>query len=152
MITAEYVTVHCSATKDNEACDISLIRKWHQDKGWSDVGYHYVIQPDGEVQLGRPISRQGAHVAGANQFNIGVCLIGTEKYTEKQFNSLHNTLRTIELVSDWKPWNLRCHYQWESAIKQGKTCPNIEITDLLHWYLTESFFAIDKYLIDNSII
>jgi hypothetical protein len=39
-------------------------------RGWSDIGYHYLICPDGEVMVGRPITRTGA---GAIGYNAGVC-------------------------------------------------------------------------------
>lgn len=146
----EYVTIHCSATRNFEELDIGVIRSWHLNKGFSDVGYHYVIQPSGEVQIGRPINKRGAHVKDENIGNIGVCLIGNDKFEYAQFNSLRNTLKTIELVSDWKTWNLRCHYEWPSAIKQQKTCPNMRVTDILHWYLTDSDKSICKYLIDAN--
>src|SRR5665648_425448 len=39
----------------------AMIRAWHKTKGWSDIGYHFVIGPDGRCEQGRPIYRPGAH-------------------------------------------------------------------------------------------
>ena len=49
------IIIHCSATPGLKNFDVKDIRDWHVNgNGWSDVGYHYVIKLDGEVQLGRP--------------------------------------------------------------------------------------------------
>jgi len=52
------------------------IRQWHKLRGWSDIGYHYVIRRDGRIELGRPIEQVGAHVKGHNSDSIGVCMVG----------------------------------------------------------------------------
>ena len=44
-----------------------------------------------------------------------------------------------------KKYDLYCHYQFASAIKQGKTCPNIPINNLLYWYINGDEKAIQKY-------
>ena len=44
--------------------------------GWADVGYHYLVQKDGKIVLGRPIAAQGAHARGANRTSVGICVIG----------------------------------------------------------------------------
>ena len=36
-------------------------KSWHLDRGWSDIGYHYLIDRDGTVTEGRPIEKSGAH-------------------------------------------------------------------------------------------
>jgi len=41
--------------------DAAMIREWHMTKGWSDIGYHFVIGPDGHCEEGRPLYRPGAH-------------------------------------------------------------------------------------------
>jgi len=51
------------------------IRNWHLSNGWSDIGYHRVIAPDGTIALGRSLWDQGAHVRGHNRGTVGICLI-----------------------------------------------------------------------------
>ncbi|MDO5704053.1 MAG: N-acetylmuramoyl-L-alanine amidase [Paracoccus sp. (in: a-proteobacteria)] len=79
----EEIVVHCAATRPlwmaavPLAAKLAEIRRWHmQERGWSDIGYHYVIDRDGEHVPGRPINRIGAHVVGRNQGTIGICLLG----------------------------------------------------------------------------
>jgi len=71
------IIVHCSYTPPSMNIGAETIRDWHVNgNGWSDIGYHYVIRRNGEVELGRPIERAGAHVRGHNADSIGVCLVG----------------------------------------------------------------------------
>lgn len=76
------IIVHCSATQPNWAHDKSAdwkvqeFRRWHLARGWSDIGYHWAVDRDGEIAAGRPMSRVGAHVKGRNTGTIGICLVG----------------------------------------------------------------------------
>ncbi len=68
---------HCSATKDDADVTVEQIRDWHVNgRGWSDIGYHFVIELDGSVKAGRPLARKGAHVRGHNATSIGICYVG----------------------------------------------------------------------------
>ena len=71
-----YIVLHCSATRPAQFVDASIIRQWHKAKGWSDIGYHYVIRRDGTVEPGRAETAIGAHVAGHNASTLGICLVG----------------------------------------------------------------------------
>lgn len=90
------IAIHCSATKPDQVVDTDIIRQWHLDRGWSDIGYHYIIERDGSTETGRPIERAGAHVQGNNQNSIGICLVGgidkngkpDANYTRFQWDSL----------------------------------------------------------------
>lgn len=70
------IVVHCSATKATSNVTIHDVRKWHTDKGWSDIGYHFFIELDGAIKIGRDINKAGAHVLGHNAHTIGVCYAG----------------------------------------------------------------------------
>lgn len=70
--------IHCSGTPEGEDYTVEQIRRDHKVKGWSDIGYHYVIYRDGSVHEGRDVNFQGAHCAdgGGNIGSIGICYIG----------------------------------------------------------------------------
>ena len=76
------IIIHCSATPEGKPFTVENIRRWHTlpvskgGRGWSDIGYHYVIYLDGSVHNGRPVEKIGAHCAGQNAKSIGVCYIG----------------------------------------------------------------------------
>lgn len=70
------IIVHCSATPEGEDFTVEQIRKMHLGRGWSDIGYHYVIYRDGSIHKGRDEAKSGAHCTGHNTISIGVCYIG----------------------------------------------------------------------------
>lgn len=140
------VTIHCSATPNGRKYDISKIDAYHKSIGFKSCGYHLVIQPDGEVQRGRGLNKVGAHVKGANDYNIGICLIGMDKFSLAQFEALRGELEGIRLVYDIPLWKMFGHYEFTSAKIQAKTCPNIRIPNLLYWLLTHDETAIREFL------
>lgn len=70
------IIVHCSATQEGKDFCAADIDKWHKQRGWKCIGYHYVIKLDGTVETGRAESEIGAHCSGQNANSIGVCYIG----------------------------------------------------------------------------
>jgi N-acetylmuramoyl-L-alanine amidase len=93
----KYIVIHCSDEPAGRKTDANTIRKWHRQRGWLDIGYHYVVKTDGDVEVGREPDVMGAHVRGHNQHSIGICLIGGAKddlsgpednFTDAQWNSL----------------------------------------------------------------
>lgn len=64
---------HSTATKEGQDISMETVRTWHLDRGWSDIGYHYVIELDGSVKAGRPLIRSGAHGRGNNEFANKAC-------------------------------------------------------------------------------
>ena len=70
------IIVHCSATPEGKDYPIDTIRQWHKERGFSDIGYHYVVHLDGRVEDGRDVNIAGAHCSGHNSRSIGICYIG----------------------------------------------------------------------------
>lgn len=70
------IVVHCTATEEGEDYSVEWIRKVHKSKGYSDIGYHYVIYRDGSLHVGRNINLVGAHARGFNTGSIGVVYVG----------------------------------------------------------------------------
>ena len=70
------IILHCSATPEGRDHDVEDIRRWHLRRGFSDIGYHYLIHIDGTIEPGRPIEKRGAHTAGFNKGSIGICYVG----------------------------------------------------------------------------
>lgn len=76
MRTINHLVIHCSATVEGKDFNAKDIDRWHKQKGWKGIGYHYVIKLDGTIEKGRPDSEIGAHVQGHNTNSIGICYIG----------------------------------------------------------------------------
>jgi N-acetylmuramoyl-L-alanine amidase len=72
------IIVHCAATPEGKDFTVADIRAWHKARGWSDIGYHYVVYRDGRILEGRPVGQVGAHCAdkGKNKGTIGICYVG----------------------------------------------------------------------------
>ena len=76
MRTITEIIIHCTATRPNAICTVESIRRYHRSLGWHDIGYHYVIYPDGSVHSGRPVEQAGAHCPGHNARSIGIAYVG----------------------------------------------------------------------------
>lgn len=77
------IFVHCSATRPTWWAGKSAqeqtaeIKRWHTDeRGWSDIGYHFVVGRDGTVVEGRPVERTPAAQRGHNKGSIAICVLG----------------------------------------------------------------------------
>lgn len=90
-----FTSTSAAATYDR----IEQIRQIHtRDRGWSDIGYHYVIDRQGRVIEGRPIAYQGAHVSENNPHNLGVLVLGNfdqQRPTKKQVAALGSFLKLM---------------------------------------------------------
>ena len=72
----DYIVVHCTATPEGQDQTVAQIKAGHLKRGFSDVGYHYIIYRDGTVHEGRDVDISGAHVSGYNAHSIGVAYVG----------------------------------------------------------------------------
>ena len=70
------IIIHCSATKVGQDFTAADIDRWHRERGFNGIGYHYVVCLDGRLERGRDISLAGAHCKGWNEHSIGICYIG----------------------------------------------------------------------------
>lgn len=76
MRTINKIIIHCSATPEGREVTVADIDRWHRERGFTQIGYHYVIYLDGSIHNGRPEHITGAHCLGQNQTSIGICYIG----------------------------------------------------------------------------
>ncbi|MDD4980665.1 MAG: N-acetylmuramoyl-L-alanine amidase [Candidatus Omnitrophica bacterium] len=95
--------IHHSASPDVSA---KTIDKWHKERGWSGIGYHFVIRVDGKIEKGRPLSKKGAHAKGRNHY-IGICLTGYDTFTPTQTKSLVFLLNNLG-VKEIFPHHEKC--------------------------------------------
>ena len=75
--TIKEIIVHCTATPEGKDYTVKDIRNWHKDRGWSDIGYHYVVYRNGDVLVGRDVDIVGAHAGPKNNtYSIGIVYVG----------------------------------------------------------------------------
>ncbi len=91
------IVIHCSASPNGREDTAEDIHRWHKEKGWDGIGYHYVIERKGKLVNGRPEYWQGAHASGHNENSLGICLIGTDEFTIEQWSILDNLLRKLSI-------------------------------------------------------
>lgn len=128
----DFIAVHCSATRPSQQIDVDDMRKWHKAKGWSDVGYHYVITRAGRVQKGREEDRVGAHVEGFNGRSIGICLVGG--VSEEDFTKPENNFTPLQMTA-LRNLLEQLAKRYPGAVVQGhrdfpnvkKACPSFDV-------------------------
>lgn len=75
------ITILNTVVVHHSALDLSYgpleVQKLHMEqKGYADVGYHYLINEAGKIYEGREITVRGAHTGGYNTGTVGVVLLG----------------------------------------------------------------------------
>jgi N-acetylmuramoyl-L-alanine amidase len=129
MRAIDKIIIHCSATPEGRDVKTSTIKQWHTAKGWSDIGYQYVIELDGSVNMGRDIDRIGAHTRGENTGSIGICYVGgmdanmehpKDTRTAKQKEALKCLIS--DLKSTYGALTVHGHNEFAS-----KACPSFDV-------------------------
>lgn len=124
------IIVHCSATAEGKDFTISDITRWHRQRGFTTIGYHYVVYRDGSIHTGRDVNVAGAHCTGHNTNSIGVCYIGgcdvdgrspKDTRTEAQKASLFKLLKDLKCL--YPNAKIRGHRDFAS-----KACPSFDAT------------------------
>ncbi len=133
----EHIVIHCADTKPDMEVDAARIKRWHLKRGWSDIGYHYIIKRNGTIEQGRDrdndgniLEEIGAHVKGYNRNSIAICWVGGYDGIDNRTNEQKTSLETlIKLLHEIYP-NARIlgHKDFPGV---SKNCPSFEVTDWL---------------------
>ena len=128
---------------------LRAIQDLHQFvRGWSDIGYHFVVDKAGNIYQGRPETVIGAHVLDNNTGNIGVCVLGCyhppELYcgdwlTDATTNSLVALYAWISGEYNYDPNVLRGHRDYPY---NNTSCPGNNVYEKLSWFRDE----IERYM------
>ena len=129
LLSIDRFIVHCSDSDYAYHDDISVINKWHMERGWVCVGYHFFIKKNGEVQYGRPIKYVGAHCKSFNHNSIGICLSGSTMFDPiTQYKALRvlfkQLLIAFGLFSVPRDTFKIFHHR---DLNPHKTCPNFDL-------------------------
>ncbi len=132
MRTINQIIIHCSATPPDMDIGMLEINEWHLDRGWSGIGYHWVIRRDGTLERGRNEKNQGAHVRGHNKNSIGICLVGgkgskhndyaSDHYNPAQLGTLLELINTK--MHEYPDVTIHGHNEFSS-----KACPGFNVSD-----------------------
>lgn len=125
------IIVHCAATPEGKNFTVEDIDRWHKQRGFKCIGYHYVVYLNGSVHAGRAEEEIGAHCTGHNKYSIGVCYIGgvaKDGKTPKDTRNPAQRLALLKLLKDLKE-------KYPKAVIRGhrdfaaKACPSFDATE-----------------------
>lgn len=133
MLDIQEIIIHCSCTTVNAPITAAKIKEWHQKAGMSDIGYHFIIERDGTITDGRPMTEPGEHCPGHNDHSIGICYIGGKDHmgmpadtrTPEQMDSL---LILVEQLQRMFPGiRIHGHNEYDPQVQ----CPNFSVPSWL---------------------
>ena len=124
------IIIHCADTPIHMDIGVDQIREWHVgERGWDDVGYHYVIKRAGELEQGREDSIVGAHAMSHNANSLGVCLIGGKSVdNHPEVNYTWNQWKTLkDLCFNLRRTHTHAIIIGHNDVTTLKTCPNFNV-------------------------
>ncbi len=146
------IVIHCSASPNERSLftgkagtpgfrdPVHEIDAWHKQRAFKRdtywrgrqnssleaIGYHYVIARNGALFTGRHEDEPGAHVAGWNAPSLGICLVGTDKFTDLQWAQL--ALTVSGLAKSGSPFRWRRQSWMSAAANTSSTRPEFAAT------------------------
>ena len=141
VITA--IILHCTATPEGREVSVATIRAGHLARGFSDIGYHYLIGLDGTIHKGRPVEKIGAHCTGQNAHSIGVSYVGgvaadgktpKDTRTKAQRESMARLVK--ELLGEYPGAEVKGHRDYSPDLNGNgtvepcewiKACPSFDV-------------------------
>lgn len=103
------IVVHCTASPNGRWTTTADIDAWHKVRGFRrepparlqhnpelfSIGYHHVIYTNGTIATGRSHAEVGAHAAGHNANSLGIALVGTDRFSVAQWQSLRELINAL---------------------------------------------------------
>lgn len=109
-INVSHLVVHHSDTPNNASDWEAVVRSIHRfhtgTRGWADIGYHWLVSPEGTLYQGRahmPSGNpdvQGAHAPGANSFSMAVNYLGSFTHAEPSHAAHDTAAETLAWKAD----------------------------------------------------
>ena len=143
------IIIHCSASKEGQNLTVAQIDKMHRQRGFAQIGYHFVIDVFGAIHDGREISKIGAHTTGYNTGSIGICYVGgldkngkiKDTRTYQQKNAMYQLVK--KLMEMYPIKEVKGHRDYSpdtngdgviSKYEWIKGCPCFEVSEFMEEY------------------
>nr|DAS58155.1 MAG TPA: endodeoxyribonuclease I [Caudoviricetes sp.] len=127
------IVVHCSDHESGSATTIEEIRKDHiNNRKWSDIGYHYVIETNGDLEIGRDVDKTPAAQSSYNEKSIALCYVGGHKTIngeKKWFDTRtkaqkETMLKLLKKLREYYPKATICGH---NEFTNQKVCPSFDV-------------------------
>lgn len=150
------IIIHCSDSPEGRNDKAEDIRRWHKQRGFNDIGYHYVIDLDGTIEQGRPIEQAGAHCTGHNRNSIGICYIGGA-YWRDGVNAKGKPIKGKDGKTVLMPKDTRTVAQYDALAKLLKELKEQFPEATIHGHREFAAkacpsFDVQQWLSDNNLI
>jgi N-acetyl-anhydromuramyl-L-alanine amidase AmpD len=130
--STDFIAIHCSATQGKSDVGVTEIKRWHRERGFLDIGYHFVIRRNGVVEIGRHQEAVGAHVEGFNSTSVAICMVGgvdskmkpEDNFTKDQYAAL--LILVKKLKADYPKAVVLGHRDFP---KVAKACPSFSVPE-----------------------
>jgi hypothetical protein len=135
---ADRVFIHCSATDaasgvdgDNRRVEmvgeemVKVVRHWHRQRKFSDVGYHFLIDKEGSVMDGRSLEKTPAAQRGHNTGTIAIMVHGLHDFKHASLDALKELCHEINLA-----YSGRVSFHGHCEVS-AKSCPVFDYQELL---------------------
>ena len=145
MRSIDTLVIHCAATPNGRPFTVRDIDRWHAERITKHelsgrieeallnynphlpyIGYHDVIEVDGNVRSGRGENEAGSHAAQVNEHSLGVCLIGLDRFTKAQWEALAGYV--LDARRRYGPIKIFGHRDVPGTMK---SCPGFSVIDWL---------------------
>lgn len=124
------IIIHCTATPEGRECTVDEIRRWHRQRGFSDIGYHYIVHLNGDLDFGRNVDISGAHCMNHNAHSIGVVYVGgvaKDGRTPKDTRTQEQKATLASLLLDLRKLYPRATIHGHRDFA-NKACPSFDAT------------------------
>lgn len=115
------IILHHIGGTDGEV-SAETIHQWHLDRGWSGIGYHFVVHKNGVIERGRPQEMVGAHCWHHNDASIGINLVGNFDMAEPTTAQLDSAALLMSQLSRYyhiRPQAIQGHRDFNSTLCPG---------------------------------
>lgn len=111
------VFLHCSASDRPEHDNPQTMEKWHIERKFKEIGYHFYIDKSGHIYEGRSLNTNPAAQAGHNANTIAICCGGLKTFTVEQKRAVRALCLYLEHLIKGLTFHGHCE------VNAGKTCP-----------------------------
>jgi N-acetylmuramoyl-L-alanine amidase len=133
------VYIHCT---DSDAIGsnyerqqlVKVVDQWHKARGWSGIGYHFIVDKLGNIMAGRDIEKIPAAQVGRNIASIAICLHGKDPklFTEAAFDTLIDFCNQVDAIYNTDTTTQVSFHGHSEVSPEGKTCPNFDYKTILN--------------------